>query len=63
MNLFLHFFILLIDVKLKKPVTKLILMIRFHRYIADQYKTQIMYDEAVDDFLLTLNFVLLVCYE
>ena len=46
----------LIDIKLKKYVTELFLIIFFLiRYVPDQYKTQQMRDKAVDDCLGALE--------
>ena len=50
---FLAFFLFLININLKKYVTKLFLMILFSiRYVHDEYKTQQMCDKAVDDLFL-----------
>ena len=54
----MYFFIFLTDVKFKKCVAVLLMMILFSlRYVPDQYRTQQICDKAVYDCLVTLKFV------
>ena len=55
---FLYLILFLIDIKLKKCVTELFLKILFLvLYCPDKYKTQRVYDEAIDNCLAALKFV------
>ena len=55
---FLYLILFLSDVKLMKCVTELFLKILFVIvYCSFKYKTQIMFDEAVDDYLTKLKFI------
>ena len=56
-DVFLHLFIFLVDIKLKKCVTDISEDPFILVYCPDKYKTQRMSDEVVDDSLVALTFI------